>query len=328
VKVLVTGGTGAVGILITRRSAAEGHEVLCASRGAAGADPARDRFLAPVRDRVRFVAADVADPESLARLWRDHAPTAVVHAAAITPTRQMETEDPAKILNANLMGTLHLLDQAQRGGARRFVFISSAAVYGETDEATPIREDEPLKISGLYSIAKQASEHLCAHAADLHGLDAVACRVGWVYGPMERVMAGSRQSMSLVHEFTRLALAGEEIRVAHLDHVRDWIHGDDLARALLALFATERLPHRVYNLCGDRGYTIRELLDTLNRVVPLHYRQVSAEESNVPPLQTRKRRGPMSLERLMADTGYRQTFSLEAGLRDYVAWVRSGLEAG
>src|SRR5579884_1622515 len=309
--VLVTGGTGSVGINIVRRLAQAGHSVLCLSRRAAE------------RDRVTLVAGDVGRPGDLDRVWERYQPTHVVHAAAITPTPEMERSMARTIIAANLMGTVNILEAAWRGGARRVVYVSSAAVYGETDEDTTITEDAPLKAQGLYGITKEASEKLCSCYEDLHGVPTVSLRVGWVYGPMERPMSGSRERMSLVYHCVRLALANEEIRLLHLDHVRDWLYADDLARAVAALLVLDRVPHRVYNCAGHRGYTHRALLETLQRVVPLRYRQVEdPDRANVPAILTRRRRGPLSTERLLADTAYRPQTDLDEGLRMYAEWVR------
>ncbi len=323
-SVLVTGGTGAVGINIVRRLAAEGQQVVCLSRRADEDDPLRDWFLKPVRQRVRLARGDVADFDGLDALFGELRPTYIVHAAAITPTPDMEREITRTVINANLMGTINVLDAARRCRAHRVAFISSAAVYGERDESISISEDAPLQVSGLYGIAKEASEKLCAAYATLHGMETVVLRVGWVYGPMERPMKDSRSNMSLVYEFVRRALRGEEIRVAHLDHVRDWIHADDLAVAVAMLLNTPRLPSRVYNLSGGVGYTHRQVLETLRRILPLGYTQVDdPRDANVAPSMTRKRRGPASIDRLLAETSYRPRLSLEAGLREYVDWVRS-----
>ncbi|MDR7489305.1 MAG: NAD(P)-dependent oxidoreductase [Armatimonadota bacterium] len=323
-RVLVTGGTGAVGVNIVRRLAAEGYEVLCLARRADEEDRLRDRFLQPVAARVRLVAGDVGDIEGLRTLFGATRPTHVVHAAAITPTPEMEAAITRAIVEVNLMGTVNVLDAAREVGAARVVFISSAAVYGETDERQPITEDFPLAAQSLYAVAKEASEKLCVLYQSLHRLETISLRVGWVYGPLERPMKGSRASMSLVYQVVRLALAGEEIRLVHLDHVRDWIHADDLAGAVLTLLTQDRLSRSVYNLSGGVGISHRELLETLARVLPLRYAQVAnPAEANVPPQVTRKRRGPASIERLLAETSYRPRFTLEAGLRAYVDWVRA-----
>lgn len=321
-NVLVTGGTGFVGINIVRRLAAAGHAVLCMSRRAGQHDPVCDRFLAPVRDRVALISGDVGNAASLEAVWTAHRPTHIVHAAAITPTREMEVSMARTIINANLMGTVNVLEAARKERVHRVVFISSSAVYGETDEDVAISETAPLKIWGLYSIAKEASEKLCAYYTELHAFDTVVLRVGWAYGPMERPMVDSRYNMSLAYHAVNLALDGEEIRLVHLDHLRDWIYIEDLAEAVGTILEAPLQPHAVYNLSGGRGYTHRDLLETLKRVIPIRYRQVTEAAANVPPLLTRKRRGPTSMTRLQADTSYRPQFSLEEGLRRYVEWAR------
>ncbi len=321
--VLVTGGTGSVGINIVRRLAHDGWLVQCVARRADQVDAARDRFLAPVRDQVVFITGNVGSPEFADAIWKEHRPSHIVHAAAITPTQETERSDGARILETNIMGTVHVLEGAWRARVRRVVYVSSAAVYGQTDEGKAITEDTPLNPQGLYAIAKDACEKLCAYYQALHGLETVALRVGWVYGPMERPMPHSRTHVSLVYEWTRLALAGEEIRMLHLDPVRDWIHADDLARAVGVLLGQDRLGSPLYNLSGGRGYHHREALDTLNRIVPLRYRQVGdPAEANVPPTLSRSRRGPTSSTRLLEESSYRSQFNLEEGLRDYVKWLR------
>lgn len=321
-NVLVTGGTGSVGINIVRVLAEAGHRVLCLSRRAHDADPAVKRFLAPVRHGVTLVPGDVADLDALVGVVEAHRPTHVVHAAAITPTAEMEQSSATAILQANFMGTVHVLEAARRYRVRRVVYISSGAVYGETDEASVINEAAPVRPAGLYAIAKDASERTGAHLAGLHGLEWTALRVGWVYGPMERPMAGSRLTLSLVHASVRLALAGEEIRLTHVDPVRDWIHAGDVGRAVLAVLTAPALSAQTYNLSGGSGISHRALLETLARVLPLRYRQVEEAEANVPAALTRPRRGPMSIARLAADVGFRPSLGLEPGLRDYVEWVR------
>jgi nucleoside-diphosphate-sugar epimerase len=317
-KILVTGGTGAVGINIVRVLAEAGNDVLCLSRYAGEPDPARDRFWATVRERIALVPGDVGSADALAAVLEVHKPTHVVHAAAITPTAEMERSSASGILQANLMGTVHVLEAVRRCGVRRLVYISSGAVYGQIDDTVTVDETTPVRPVGLYAIAKDASERLCAHLGRLHGIDWVALRVGWVYGPMERPMVGSRLTMSLAHACVQLAVAGQEIRLAHLSPVRDWIHAEDVGRAVLAVLALPSLPSQIYNLSGGVAISHRTLLETLNRATPIRYRQVDDAEANVPPAVTRPRRGPLSIARLTAETGFRPHLSLERGLRTYV----------
>lgn len=321
--VLVTGGTGSVGVNLVRQFAAEGRRVICFSRRAAEADACRDAFLAPVRDRVVLVAGDAGRPGDLNQMWRRYHPSHVVHAAAITPTPAMERSMGPAIVAANVMGIVNVLEAASRAGAQRVLYVSSAAIYGDTDDSVPIGEDTPPGGDGLYAITKHTGEKLCTRYEDLHGVPVVSVRVGSVYGPMERPMPGSREQMSLVHECVRLALNGEEIQLQELDAIRDWIYVDDLASAISILLFTDRLPHRLYNCAGPRGYTHSELLAALARLIPIRYGQAKRpEQANISGSLTRKRRGPLSIERLLADTSYRPEIDLEAGLGLYLDWAR------
>jgi nucleoside-diphosphate-sugar epimerase len=132
--VLVTGGTGFVGVNIARRLAHDGHHVVCLSRRATDVDPARDAFLAPVRDRVMLASGDIGRPQDLEAVWRRYTPSHIVHTAAITPTVEMERSMGPAIVEANVMGVVNVLEAAARGGARRLVYISSG---GATE--TPAR---------------------------------------------------------------------------------------------------------------------------------------------------------------------------------------------
>lgn len=321
--VLVTGGTGLVGIHVVRALASNGHRVICFSRHALPDNSLRDAFFGTAAERVVFVTGDVRRVEDVEAAWSEHHPTHAVHAAAITPTPEMERAMSAAVVATNVAGTANVLDTACRHGAARVVCVSSAGVYGDTADDAPIEETSPLRGHALYAITKQTAERLCEYYERLYAVPIITVRVGWVYGTMERPLTGSREQMSLVYECARLALNNEEIRLHELDPVRDWIDADDLARAVMSLLFTDRLPHRVYNCAGPRGYRHAELLDTLARIVPVRYRRSpDLETPNVAPALTRWRRGPLSIERIVADTDYRPAVDLERGLRRYVEWVR------
>jgi nucleoside-diphosphate-sugar epimerase len=320
--VLVTGGTGFVGIHVARALALNGHRVICLARHALPDGSLRDAFFGTAAERIVLIAGDVRHLEDVQAAWSAHHPTHLVHAAAITPTPDMERAMAAAVVATNVAGTANVLDTACRHGAARVVYVSSAGVYGDTADDAPIEETSPLRGHALYAITKQTAERLCEYYERRYAVPIVAARAGWVYGTMERPLTGSREQMSLVYECVRLALKHEEVRLHDLDPVRDWIDADDLARAVMALLFTDPLPHRVYNCAGPRGYSHAELLDTLARIVPLRYRRSpDVETPSVTPALTRRRRGPLSVGRILADTDYRPAIDLETGLRRYVEWV-------
>ena len=320
-NVLVTGGTGFIGANVVRHLASEGHQVLCVSRQVGGLEPELERFWGPVRDRVAAIACDTTDPDSVDEVFARYRPSHVVHAAAVTAGRSVPSAQ--QINRVNVSGTVNVLEAAESHAVRRVLVISSAAVYGQTAEEVAIEENAPLRGTGAYARTKIESERLCvSYRLDPNHIDAVIVRLGWTYGAMERPMPGTRETMSLVHDVVRLALDGEEIRLAHLEPVRDWASIDDIAQALGALLTRNGLRRHIYNLSGGVGVSHRQLLSTLARIVPISFREVPKEEANIPSSATEKRRGPLSIQRLINDTHLSPMSDLESGLRRYVRWVR------
>ncbi|MFN8471848.1 MAG: NAD(P)-dependent oxidoreductase [Anaerolineae bacterium] len=320
--VLVTGAAGFVGINLVRRFAEEGRDVVALARRAP--DDAALRFLGATAQRVTWVNVDVRDRASLIRVSSDNAVEVVVHAATITAPLPVEKADPAAIVDVNLGGTVNVLEAARLAGARRFVFISSTAVYGApADPTLPILETRPLAISSLYTICKQAAEAICRRYAELYGLSTVVGRLGTAYGPMERATL-SRTGMSAAYVLAHAALRGEWVRVHAAERYRDFCYIDDVTEAFVRLALADRLTWDVYNVAGDRAYRVCEALDTLKSLVPgFEWADADAETADVATLPPSVR-GTLDMSRLRDDCGFTPRFTLAAGLADYLAWLRAG----
>ena len=319
--VLVTGGTGFIGANVVRLLASEGHRVWSLSRQADGLEPALEDFWAPVRSRITAIAGDVTDASSMNEVFARCQPSHVIHAAAMTSVHSVPAVK--EIIRINVLGTVNVLEAAEVHGASRVLYISSAAVYGETAEETAIGEDFPLRGTSAYAKSKIASEALCeAYQLDLNCMEVVTVRLGWTYGPMERPMTGSRTMMSLVYQVVERALDGEEIRLASLQNVRDWASIDEVSRVLGELLGHRGLRQNIYNLSGGIAVSHSELLTTLARIVPVSFRQVPIHEANISSESTASRRGPLDIESIVHDAGLGPLTNLEAGLRRYVRWLR------
>ena len=319
--VLVTGGTGFIGANVVRHLASEGHRVWSLSRQADGLEPAVEVFWAPVRSRITVIAGDVTDAGSMNEVLARCQPSHVVHAAAITSVRSV----PAvrEIIRVNVSGTINVLEAAAVHGASRVLYISSAAVYGETAKETAIGENFPLRGESAYARSKIASEALCeSYRLDPNCMDVMIVRLGWTYGPMERPMVGSRTTMSLVYQVVERALAGEEIRLADLLHVRDWISVEDVSHAVSKLLTQRGLQEHTYNLSSGVGVSHGHLLSTLAGIVPVSFRRVPIRDANIPSSATEQRRGPLNIERLVRHAGPVPLTNLEEGLRRYIRWLQ------
>jgi len=323
--VMVTGGNGFVGVNVVKFFAQQGIETVLFDRAAAE-DPLRDWFLEDVADRVHVVQGDVLDPEQLREAITRYAVNRVVHTAALTPSRDFARDHAGTVLSVNIVGTSNVLDCARDLGIERVVYTSSAAVYKAASELEAVDEYDSLDLNGLYAITKVASEQLCILYSRDYGVDAVAARLGWIYGPMERP-GSARTRMSELYNMVAAALDGQTIKSNDFNRYRDWTHAQDIARGLLALLQADNLIEPVYNLSSGNAWPGHELLNLVRQVVGPVDAQLVADraQANV-PVNSPNRRGPLSIARLANDTGFAPEIAIEEGLREYVEWVKKARE--
>ena len=182
--VLVTGGTGCIGAVVVRDLLAAGaRRVVVASRqGTPGL--LRAWLPAPLDARVVLAASDLADPDAIRSLVNEHQPTHVVHLGGLqSPDCDA---DPSRGLCVNVGGTQVLLETAERLAPplRRFVFASSAAVYGPRSlyPGPLVHENDALQPPNRYGVWKLAGEHLCRLFARRSGVPTVCLRLNTTYG--------------------------------------------------------------------------------------------------------------------------------------------------
>lgn len=321
-SVLVTGAAGFVGLNVVRHLAANGQRVIALARRAP--DEAALRFLGPLSERVRWATVDVRDRSGLIDLAVSAHVQTIIHAATVTAPRHIEMGDPTMVLDINVGGTVNALEAARFAGAKRFVFISSTGVYGAPDDpAVPIREDHPLTITSLYTVAKQTGEALCRRYAALFDLSAVSGRLGNAYGPMERTTL-SRSGMSVVHPLAHAAVRGEHVAVYGVDRRRDFCYIADVAEAFTRLALADMLNYDVYNVAGDRAATVREVCDALCLLAPeFSWSESTEQEADAVTLPISER-GTLNLSRLRDDIGFVPSYSLLDGLTEYVNWLGDG----
>jgi UDP-glucose 4-epimerase len=333
---LVTGGTGFVMSVLARHWLERNRNARCIVLDQSPADDAARRFFAPVADRLTIVTADVAGSGWESAL-AEHGITYVVHGATMTPLsrgttaearREPEAEQPARIMEVNLMGTVRVLEWARRQPKlARFIYVSSGAVYrnsGPDWPGEPLPEDGYVMPLRLYGISKLASELTVNRYAGLFGLSAASVRLPSVYGPMDRVTA-SRDFRHIPNKVAHLALAGHPIRVNSLETVGDYLHSGDAAEAIARLLLTPRITYRVYNVASGVATTTGELVAYAAEKIP------GTRAEIVPPdqvdiLQDPTLRdgmwGAYDISRIFADTGWRPRPVREA-LYDYIDWIRA-----
>jgi UDP-glucose 4-epimerase len=268
VKLLVTGGAGYIGSVVTHLLLADGHEVTVLddlSTGHRGAVPAGVSF---VDGRVHDVIGSVLDPSY----------DGVLHFAAYIAAGESVVK-PEKYWDNNLLGSLRLLDAMRSAGVRRVVFSSTANVYGDPDEL-PIPETAVTRPPNPYAASKLSVDFALRDEAVAHGLAAVSLRyfnvagahltpdgvlVGERHDPETHLIPIALQVAAGARE--KLQLFGDDYPTVDGTCVRDYIHISDLAAAhLLALATMEPATHRVYNLGNGTGFSNRQVVDAVREV--------------------------------------------------------------
>jgi UDP-glucose 4-epimerase len=269
VKLLVTGGAGYVGSVTSRLLLDAGHEVVVLDNLSTG-------FRAAVAPDATFVEADIADAGSV--LTPDAGFDAVLHFAGLIAAGESMVK-PELYWDHNVIRSLALLGAVHAARVPRFVFSSTAAVYGNPTEL-PITETAVKAPTNTYGATKLTFDMALTSETYAHKLAAVSLRYFNVCGAYIRpdgteigerhdpethlipialqVAAGKRD---------KLQLFGDDYPTADGTCVRDYIHVEDLARAhLLALDVATPGEHKIYNLGTGSGFTNRQVVDVARQV--------------------------------------------------------------
>ena len=320
--VMVTGGTGFVGLNLVEALLAQGRRVVAVAQDAM--PEAALRAFAPLPGALVTVRADIRDVVGLFDIMVEHGVTRLFPFAAITSGPAREAADPGVVIEVNLLGLIGQLRAARDAGVGRIVVPASGSVYGESfwnhallDEVTT-----PCVPTGIYGVTKYAVERSALRLADLWGLDVVAVRIGSVFGPWERD-TGLRDMLTPYWGLARAARAGEAAVLPAVLPDYAWIYARDAAAGLLHLLDLPNPPHRVFNLCSGQGWgsVMLDFAERLTERFPgFRFRQSGdAAEVTVRLTETRPR-GRMDIARITA-TGWQPRFGPEAAFDDYTSWV-------
>ena len=249
---LVTGGAGFIGSHIVDRLLADGYRVRVLDNFSTG-----KRENLPESDDLEIMTGDVGSFDDVHKAMKDV--ELVFHEAAIASVPKT-IDDPLGSQQTNYHGTLNVLEAARQQGARRVVFASSAAVYGDLPEL-PKREDMPLKPLSPYAVDKLASEYACQMYTHLHGLETVCLRYFNVYGP--RQDPGSPYSGVISIFADRLKKGEQAVIYGDGEQTRDFVFVSDVVEANIKAATVDKAAGRVINIATGRVVTLNELLKSM-----------------------------------------------------------------
>jgi UDP-glucose 4-epimerase len=266
-RVLVTGGTGYIGSVIV-------EELLSASHAPVVYDSLAKGHRSTLAPEVPLVVGDVRETEHVRQTLEEHAIEAVIHMAALIEVGLSVTE-PHSFFENNVGGSLSVLRAMIQAGVTKYVFSSTAALYGDP-ERLPITEDAPTQPTNPYGESKLMVERMLRWDAPAHGLTATSLRYFNAAGATERNGEMHDPETHLIPLVLAAAAADEPVKIFGTDYptrdgttVRDYIHVIDLAQAHLLALRRDEPGLRVYNVGNGNGYSVREVIAAAREVTGL-----------------------------------------------------------
>lgn len=250
-NILVTGGAGFIGSHLVRKLLAEGEQVTVLDNFSTGSHD-------NLPQGVKCIEMDVNDA-ALAAVFDEGHFDAVVHLAGQT-TVHISMESPALDGEENVIGSIHVLEQARRTKVQRVIFASTAASYGDVaEESLPIVESEPLHPMSFYGLSKVTVEHYLRLYQKSFGLDFVILRFANVYGERQ----GNGGEGGVISIFAERLAEGKELAIyGDGEQTRDFIYAGDIAAGIYAALGTEHVNH-AYNLSTQTETSLKELVAIL-----------------------------------------------------------------
>jgi UDP-glucose 4-epimerase len=318
-RVLVTGGAGYIGSVVTEELLRDGHEVVVydnLSKGHRGA----------VVEGAEFVEADLLDGVRLRRAFEGQGTEAVIHMAAASLVGE-SVMNPSKYYLNNVLAGLSLLDAMNEAGVRRLVFSSTAATYGEP-EKQPIEETDPTVPTNPYGQTKLAFEQALPWYEGAYGIRSASLRYfnaagatelcGEVHDPETHLIPIVLQAAA--GRRTHVEVYGDDYPTRDGSCVRDYIHVVDLARAHVLALSVLDERSAVYNLgCGGDGYTVNEVIEVARAVTgrPVEARAAPRRAGDPAVLVA-------SSEKIRRELGWSPQFQdLRAIVESAWAWMRA-----
>ncbi len=303
-RYLVTGGAGFIGSHIVMRLVQDGAVVRVVDNLSTGQIQRLDRL----RSAIELVQGDLAD-EAVAKSVVDGMDF-VVHQAAV-PSVQRSLSDPLGTNQANVVGTLNLLESSRRAGIRRFVYASSSSAYGDT-EVLPKHEDMPPNPMSPYALQKFVGERYCKLYYELYGLETVGLRYFNVFGPGQDPHS---EYSAVIPRFINYLLGNRPITIfGDGEQSRDFTFVENVVEANLLALGALNAAGKMCNIgCGER-ITLNQLVAHLEEELGL-----KAQVTHLPPKLGDVRHSLANIDRARAILNYQPRVMVQEGLRRTIA---------
>lgn len=260
-KALVTGGAGFIGSHIVDRLLSDGHTVIVLDDFSTG-----HRSNLPDNKALTIVEGDISNFDTVKQCMQGI--DWVFHKAAVASVPKT-VNDPVGSSLVNYQGTLHLLEAARNNDVKRFVFASSAALYGDESTLPKVETMCPVTLSP-YAVDKLASESACGMYTKLYGLETVCLRYFNVYGPKQDP---SSPYSGVISIFTDKLKKNETPSIfGDGEQTRDFVFVSDVVEANMKAVTTENCAGQFFNVATGNKITLNDLLKSLSDIYNIEFK--------------------------------------------------------
>lgn len=315
-NILVTGAAGFIASHLCSSLLEQGHHVT----GIDNFDPFYDPSIKrnnidnlTKHDSFHFVEGDIVNLDLLNEIMGSNKVDTVIHLAAKAGVRP-SLNNPLEYVEANIKGTVSLMESMRQNNVQDIVIASSSSVYG-TCKNIPFNEEAAFDHSiSIYATSKQSTELFSKMYSNLYGLNCINLRFFTVYGP------GQRPDLA-IHKFLKSTLLDEEITLfGDGSMARDYTYIADIVGGIegaINRVKNNQVGHEVFNLGNNSPVTLKELIETIEKVTgkkcKLNYKEVPPGDVPITYADISK-----STELL----GYNPKTSLEEGLGNFYQWIK------
>lgn len=314
-RVLVTGGAGFIGSHLVDRLLKEGFSV----RVIDNLDTGSLKKIANNQEKKEFdfVKGDIRDLSLVAESMKNV--DAVFHEAALASVT-LSVKDPILTNDVNVTGTLNLLQASRDQGVKRFVFASSAAVYGDTHGAQK-KEDMSTNPRSPYGISKLAAENYVKIFHSLYGLETVSLRYFNVYGPRQRFDPECAYGGVITIFTNKLLKNMPPIIFGDGEQTRDFVYVEDVVEANMLALNRKNAVGEAFNIGTGSSISVNQVAETLKEIMGKR----ELKNIHAPPRPADGRHGYADISKAKRLLGFHPKVGLKNGLTQLVDWCEKSI---